>query len=71
MWQKSSLLQAHGGPLTGIESGRILANGALFEGGFHANPNGAFYGISRERVNSEKWNPGPYRAYLGEGYLGS
>jgi len=70
MWQKSSLLQAHGGPLSGIESGRISANGAIFEGSFHANQNRAFYGLSREGAGSEMRNPGPYRACLGYGLPG-
>jgi hypothetical protein len=54
MWQKSSLLQAHGGPLTGIESGRISANGAHFKTVFHANPIGAICGGFREVAGSGK-----------------
>jgi len=54
MWQKLSLLQAHSGPLTGIETGRILANGAGFSGHFHENTIGLFYGVFRDGAGSEK-----------------
>ena len=52
MWQKSSLLQAHGDPLSGIESGRISANGAQFKTVFHTNPIGATCGGFREGAGS-------------------
>jgi len=67
MWQKSSLLQAHGDPLSGIESGRISANGAQFKTVFHANRIGASCGGFREGGGSGNGNPGPIWAWF---YLG-
>jgi hypothetical protein len=69
MWQNFPLLQGHGDPLTGIESGRISANRARFEGVFHTKRNGAVYGVSREGAGPEKSNPGQYRACLGYGFF--
>jgi hypothetical protein len=68
MWQKYPLLQGHGDPFSGIESGRISANRVQIKGIFHANHNGAVYGVSRKGAEPENRNPGPIRAYFGDGF---
>jgi len=62
MWQKDPLSKRDSALLSGIESGRISANGTWFGAVFHANPIRVFYGLFREGAGSGSGNPGPYRA---------
>jgi len=65
--QKPGRLDHHYGPFYEVDSSRFSTNGSILGHIFHRNQKGVFYGVHRNRPESEKWNRSPIRAYFGMG----